>query len=186
MELWAEALELLGHDSPFRSIGSKHGIGMRTPSTCRPLLTISGNDVNSLDGGIRLEASMCYLRGVVFAQLNNFDRAKQCYQEALIIDVKCYDALDALLTNNLMTPDEEWSFLERLSFSGLHSDDIELIRLMYTMRLNKYRSGEVLLRAEEMLRNKYNLGDTPDILLSKGELLFAQSRFADSLEITTK
>lgn len=49
---------------------------------------------------------MCYLRGKVFSQLNNFDRAKECYQEALTIDAKCFEALDDLLTNSLMTSDE--------------------------------------------------------------------------------
>lgn len=129
---------------------------------------------------------MCYLRGTVFAQLSNFDRSKQCYQEALMIDAKCYDALDALIINNLMTSEEEWDFLEKLPFNGVYGDDMELVRLLYTMRLNKYRSGEALAKSEEILRLKYDLGDTPDILLSKGELLFAQSRFAECLQVTLR
>lgn len=129
---------------------------------------------------------MCHLRGNVYSQLNNFDRAKQCYQEALTIDAKCYDALDALVTNSFMEPDEEQAYMESLQYNGVHHDDVELVKLMYTMRLNKYGSVDVLMKAEETLRTKYNLGDTPDILLSKGELLFTQSRFTECLEVTTR
>lgn len=49
---------------------------------------------------------MCHLRGRVFSHLNNFDRAKQCYMEALMVDAKCFDAFDDLLNNSLMTCDE--------------------------------------------------------------------------------
>lgn len=129
---------------------------------------------------------MCHLRGVVFSQLSNFDKAKQCYQEALTVDAKCYDALDALLVNNLMTAEEEWGFLEGLPFNGLHGDDIELVKMMYTMRLNKYRPPEVFVEAEAILCSKYGLKDNPDLMLSRGEMLSAQCRFAECLQVTNR
>lgn len=49
---------------------------------------------------------MCYLRGMVFKNLNNIERAKECFQEALKVDVKCYDALDCLISNNMLTVKE--------------------------------------------------------------------------------
>ena len=49
---------------------------------------------------------MCYLRGVVYKNMNNIDRAKECFKEALQIDVKCYDALDSLISNSMMTTSE--------------------------------------------------------------------------------
>lgn len=129
---------------------------------------------------------MCYLRGKVYANINNFDRAKQCYQEALLIDVKCYDAFEELLSNSLMTTEEEWSFLDSLSFSGLEDADVEFVKLMYSMRLNKYRGGDAFDNAESILQKKYGLIDNPDLLLAKGELLFTQCRFAECLQYTRK
>ena len=77
----------------------------RTSTNC---LVEADTDIS--DGGIKLEASMCHLRGKIYSHLNNFDRAKECYQEALMVDAKCFDALDDLLNNNLMTSDEGGSF----------------------------------------------------------------------------
>ncbi|KAG5440781.1 hypothetical protein PCK2_000217, partial [Pneumocystis canis] len=75
---WQEALELL-ESNPFRQEGAT---------------SVSGK---TQDGGIKFEASMCYLRGVLYANLNKFDRAKECYKEALIIDIKCYEAFEQLI-----------------------------------------------------------------------------------------
>ena len=89
MKRWNEALDLLGETNPFSSARNS-----------------DARRVHNTDGGIKLEASMCYLRGLVFSQINNLERAKQCYQEALSIDAKCYEALDQLFSNTLMTPQE--------------------------------------------------------------------------------
>jgi anaphase-promoting complex subunit 6 len=49
---------------------------------------------------------MCFLRGIVFKNLHNFVVAKQCFKEALKIDVTCYDALDIMISNNMLTTSE--------------------------------------------------------------------------------
>lgn len=38
--------------------------------------------------------------------LNAADRAKECFMEALSIDVKCYDSFDALVSGNMMDVNE--------------------------------------------------------------------------------
>ena len=52
---------------------------------------------------------MCHLRGILMLKLNRGDQAKQCFMEALALDVKCYDAFDQLVTGEMMTPDEGYS-----------------------------------------------------------------------------
>lgn len=103
MERWSEALELLGELNPFSNV--RNGDVKR---------------VHNTDGGIKLEASMCYLRGLVFSNVNNLERAKQCFQEALTIDAKCYEAFDQLFLNTLMTPQE--GKLEDVRSAGMGTD----------------------------------------------------------------
>ena len=129
---------------------------------------------------------MCHLRGVCFSNLNQFDRAKKSFQEALLIDVKCYESLDHLLQNSLMTAEEEWVFLESLSFQTLHPDDFEMVKMMYTIRLNKYRTGDAITKAESILIEKYGFQDNTDIILAKAEQLFAQCKFTECLKLTQK
>jgi hypothetical protein len=42
-------------------------------------------------------------------KLNRGDQAKQCFMEALALDVKCYESFEQLMSGEMMTPDEgEW------------------------------------------------------------------------------
>jgi anaphase-promoting complex subunit 6 len=73
---------------------------------------------------IRFEAAMCFLRGLCYAKQNAFDRAKECYKDAVRIDVQCFEAFEQLMKNNLMSPDEEWLFLESLDFDAISIPDV--------------------------------------------------------------
>ena len=52
---------------------------------------------------------MCHLRGLLMLKLNRNDRAKECFLEALSLDIKCYDAFEQLVGGELMRPEEGWS-----------------------------------------------------------------------------
>jgi anaphase-promoting complex subunit 6 len=141
---------------------------------------------------IRFEAAMCFLRGLCYAKQNAFDRAKECYKDAVLIDVQCFEAFEQLMKNCLMSPVEEWEFLEALDFGQISiTDDIsssqeaaEFTKMLYTTRLSKYKNPIAFTTATETLSTHYNLATNPDLLLSKADLLFTQCRFKDALNIT--
>ncbi|KAI7258395.1 anaphase control protein cut9, partial [Hortaea werneckii] len=68
---------------------------------------------------LKYEAGMCYLRGLCHAKQNAFDRAKECYKDAVRIDVQCFEAFDQLMKNSLMSPGEEWAFVASLDFESI-------------------------------------------------------------------
>lgn len=144
---------------------------------------------------LKYEAGMCYLRGLCFAKQNAFDRAKECYKDAVRIDVQCFEAFDQLVKNSLMSPGEEWDFLDSLSFDSIRADPAEasirseaadFTRNLYSTRLSKYARPEVFNTAIETLSTHYQLGKNADILLSKAELLFTSSRLQDAVDLTTQ
>ena len=144
---------------------------------------------------IKAEASMCYLRGLCHSQQNAFDRAKECFKDAVQIDVQCFEAFDALMKNSLMSPQEEWQFLETLDFDSIKVGDgsnasasqqaAEFTKMLYTTRLSKCSRPAEFTQATETLATHYNLSANPDILRSKASLLFTQCRFRSALELTT-
>ncbi|KAK2624004.1 hypothetical protein QTJ16_006638 [Diplocarpon rosae] len=141
---------------------------------------------------IRFEAAMCFLRGLCYAKQNAFDRAKECYKDAVRVDVQCLEAFEQLMKNCLMSPDEEWQFLDSLDFDAISvADDpsssqeaAEFTKMLYTTRLSKYKNPTAFSTATETLSTHYNLANNPDLLLSKADLLFTQCRFKDALTIT--
>lgn len=141
---------------------------------------------------LKFEAAMCYLRGICFAKQNAFDRAKECYKDAVRIDVQCFEAFDQLMKNSLMSPDEEWAFLDSLDFDSISADDpstsqeaAQFAKMLYTTRLSKYKNPTEFTNATETLSTHYHLAQNPDLLLAKADLLFTQCRFKEALNLTS-
>ncbi|CCH44754.1 Anaphase-promoting complex subunit cut9 [Wickerhamomyces ciferrii] len=164
LEKFDEALDIVGETNPFKS---------------------EAQHVKNLDGGIKLEASLCFIRGQIYARLNNLERAKDCFKEAILVDVKCFEAFDEMIRNNMLTPLEEWELLSLLDFQDADENG-DLIKALYTTRINKYVNGDKFEDAELKLNEEYNLGENNDVLLSKADLLFMQCKFQKSLEICEK
>ncbi|PIA91867.1 Anaphase-promoting complex subunit cut9 [Cercospora beticola] len=147
-------------------------------------------DANSL----RYEAGMCYLRGLCYAKQNAFDRAKECYKDAVRIDVQCFEAFDQLVKNSLMSPGEEWDFLDSLNFDSIHAEPgdgaaaeaADFTRNLYSTRLSKYARPDEFDAAIETLSTHYKLSQNPDILLAKAEKLFTASRFQAAVDLTNQ
>jgi anaphase-promoting complex subunit 6 len=136
---------------------------------------------------------MCYLRGLCYAKQNAFDRARDCYKDAVRIDIQCFEAFDQLMKNSLMSPAEELEFLESLDFDSVtvpsdpsrSQEAAHFVKMLYTTRLSKYTSPATLSDATETLSTHYNLSNNPDILLSRAEALYTQCRFLEALELTS-
>ncbi|KAF5679032.1 anaphase-promoting complex subunit 6 [Fusarium circinatum] len=140
----------------------------------------------------RYEAGMCFLRGICYAKQNAFDRAKECYKDAVRIDVQCFEAFQQLMSNSLLSPDEEWQFLETLDFDSIHvSGDVsssqqaaDFTKMLYTTRLSKYRNPAAFETAYDSLSTHYHLASNPDLQLARADLLYTQCRYRDALNIT--
>ncbi len=205
-----DALELLGEKNPVHLITT-------TDSARRKLQHVS-NGISSKQFGksklpsrtdrvdrseerdredssiIKYEAGMCYLRGWCYAKQNAFDRAKECYKSAVRIDIQCLEAFDQLMKNSLMSPGEEWDFVDSLNFDSIlpdpggadtASEAADFTRNLYLTRLSKYSRPEEFKKAIETLSTHYHLGSNPDILLAKAEILYTSSRSAQALALTS-
>lgn len=165
LEMWDDALDIIGETNYYKKDDNYQ-------------------NTNS-DGGIRLEASMCYLRGLIYANQNNFEKAKDSFKEALLVDVKCYEAFNELISNNLMTPKEEWSFISDLRYLDA-DDNAELIKLLYISKLNKYLNIPKFEEAQKILKKEYDLGKNSDILINDADYLYLKCNFDECLSVCKK
>ncbi|KAG9286813.1 hypothetical protein G9A89_012363 [Geosiphon pyriformis] len=143
--------------------------------------------VHNPDGHIKMESYMCYLRGVAYAQQANLDYAKKNYKQSLVLDVRCFEAFNALIANHMMTNKEEWDFINSLDFdSQCGKEDGKFIKLNYLSMLKKHEHIKEIEEAREQLQTTYSLANNADVMLSRAEQLYAQCQFKDCLEMTTK
>lgn len=101
---WSEALDLLGEVNPFAESSSKKLLNGLPANTANGT---THHTHTPSDGGIKFEASLCHLRGLIHLHLNSGGiRAKECFLEALSLDVRCFEAFEALVDGNMLTVDE--------------------------------------------------------------------------------
>lgn len=193
-----EALAVLGERDPTYLIKSKDANKRRTPSNITGRAGVSSKSSRSAKSEAdavnkRYEAGMCYLRGICYARQNAFDRAKECYKNAVRIDVQCFEAFSQLTKNSLLSSEEEWEFLQSLDFESISagggdpdaSQEIaDYVQMLYSTRLSKYQNQDAFNTACESLATHYKLKDNPDLLLAKADQLYTQSRYKEALEIT--
>jgi len=163
LEKYDEALDVVGESNPFKK----------------------DHHVKNTDGGIKLEASLCYLRGVIYARQNNFEKAKESYKEAVEVDVKCFEAFHELISNSMLTPDEELDLVSHLDFEDA-DNNADLVKLLYTTLLSKYGNVRKFENAEQTLKDEYNLEENVDLMLARTDLFYVQCRFQDCLELCRK
>lgn len=60
---------------------------------------------------------MHFERGRVYESLDNRDLATDCYKQALMADVHCFEAFDALIQHQMLTGSEEFDLINSLPFS---------------------------------------------------------------------
>lgn len=173
------------------------------------MVGLNGAKVRSEAGDLKMEASLCRLRGVLYLRLNSLQMAKESYMEALSLDVRNYDVFNELV-NEMMLPEEEWEFIQSLSYrEQLAEDDATFVRLVYTSRLNKVSRhvyitdtemlverltrlprqtmyGKQIREARRRLAHEYNLGTNSDIWVAAAEDLFAKSKYEECYLITSR
>lgn len=165
LQRYEEALDVVGESNPFYEAADQDAKKQN-------------------DGGIKLESSLCYLRGKIYAAQNNFNKSKESYKEAVLVDVKNYEALEELIAKNLLTPKEEWDLLDALEpeFTSL-DDNQEMVKYLYTIRLSKYLNEDRILDARRRLIKDHNLESNVDVLRSQAEIYCTQCKFTQCLEI---
>ncbi|KAG6080827.1 hypothetical protein E4U31_002682 [Claviceps sp. LM219 group G6] len=191
-----EALAVLGERNPTHLIsnGGSNGETNKRKSQPRPSNRRREDEVDEEQAANRrFEAAMCFLRGICYAKQNAFDRAKECYKDAVRIDVRCFEAFQQLMKNSLLSPDEEWRFLESLDFDSItvasgdasaSQEAADFTKMLYTTRLSKYRNPSAFETAYDSLSTHYQLATNPDLQLARADLLYTQCRYQDALRIT--
>ncbi|WFD33373.1 anaphase-promoting complex subunit Cut9 [Malassezia cuniculi] len=173
-----EALDLIGEDHT-RWTGGTGAASCKVPA---------------LDGGLKLGSSVCHLRGQIYLRLDEVAKAREAFMLALALDVKNYDSFSALIDGNLLSADEQWSFVQTLEFAAQAGEadaqqDFELVRLMYTTRLAKQTAANAQRSAQarkSLCSSIPALRQSPDVLLSLAEELYARLRYEDAYEVTLR
>ncbi|KAG1474779.1 hypothetical protein G6F56_000148 [Rhizopus delemar] len=159
-----DVLAYVGETNPFSEKAARGDISLR-----------------EVEGSIKLESAMCYLRGKAYIILKDVNRAIASFKEALTVDVKCYDALEALVTCSLMGDKEEWEFIMSLPFDDQCGPDAEYFRYLYSLKLTKSIHSERIMEPEAN-----DLTQSLDVQFNEAERHFSEGSFEICLGLCKK
>ncbi|KAI8328940.1 hypothetical protein EDC96DRAFT_529990 [Choanephora cucurbitarum] len=155
-----DALDYLGHNNPF---------------------SLKGNvfQDDTAEGCLKLESIMCYARGRAHLLLKNVTDARDCFKEALMVDVKCYDALKCLVRYNLMDEKSELEFVMTLPYEEHCGQDADFFRYLYGLKLKKTDT----LNERRLGSDEKDISESLDVQLNTAQSLFSESRYEECLKI---
>ncbi|KAF5204619.1 Cell division cycle 16-like protein [Thalictrum thalictroides] len=113
-------------------------------------------DKDGEDREINISSAICFLRGKAFDALENRAQARQWYKAAIKADPLCYEALECLIENHMLTCEEELSLLSSLQFAP----EDGWLSSFYSCLIKKYDKESII---EENFRNleKENCDNNP-------------------------
>ncbi|KAJ3416169.1 anaphase promoting complex subunit cdc16 [Chytridiales sp. JEL 0842] len=138
------------------------------------------------EAGINIAACQKYLQGVAFQARKDYGIAKSYFRESLSLDVRCYEAFDALISGHMLTAEDEVEMIESMDFDAHCGEDSEFVKLLYCSRLQNYKTVEKSRTIISILEKTYHLKDNGLLMLSTAEAYSNECQFSKSLEYTSR
>lgn len=115
---------------------------------------------------------------------DNRQQAANSFMEAIRTDLFCYPALKALVSNCLLTSEEESELLDSLPWKEQcgSNEEFQLVQFLYKSSLNKYSRPEVFTVPPALA----DLGNNSDVMVAQAERLYYNNNAREAHKLTEK
>ncbi|CAN0923794.1 Anaphase-promoting complex subunit 6 [Linum grandiflorum] len=149
-------------------------------------------DKDGEDREINISAAICFLRGKAYDALENHGQARLWYKAAVKADPLCYEALECLCQNHMLTCEEETSLLSSLQFG----DEDGWLSSFYSCLGKKCNKESVVEATFQELENEScsnnpsspyfmrTLKNDTDLLACKAEYYHQSGEYQKCFELT--
>lgn len=150
-------------------------------------------DKDGEDREINITSAICFLRGKTYEALENRAQARHWYKVAIKADPLCYEALECLIENHMLTCEEETSLLSSLQFGP----EDGWLSSFYSCLIKKYDKENVVeakFKELEKESSKSNLSsqslmctlkDNTDLLACKADYYHQCGEYQKCFELTS-
>ncbi|PON98465.1 N-terminal acetyltransferase A, auxiliary subunit [Trema orientale] len=145
------------------------------------------------DREINISSAICFLRGRAYEALENRAQARQWYKAAIKADPLCYEALECLIENHMLSSEEETSLLSSLHFGP----EDGWLSSFYSCLIKKYDKEYVVeAKFRELEKESFNsspsdssfkrtLKSNTDLLACKAEYYHQCGEYQKCFELTS-
>ncbi|TYH86611.1 hypothetical protein ES332_D01G056300v1 [Gossypium tomentosum] len=180
---WDQCLFMLGDEKL-----DEHGDAYETKDNSDMYLDKDGEDRE-----MNISSAICFLRGKAYEALENRAQARQWYKAAIKADPLCYEALECLVENHMLTCEEETSLLSSLQFGP----EDGWLSSFYSCLIKKYDKENVVEAKFKELEKESSktdlssqslmctLKDNTDLLACKAEYYHQCGEYQKCFELTS-
>ncbi|KAK1321426.1 Anaphase-promoting complex subunit 6 [Acorus calamus] len=180
---WHQCLVMLG-DAKVDEAGNVDGL-----KGCEAMYL----DKDGEDHEINIISAICFLRGKAYEALENRAQARLWYKAAVKADPLCYEALECLVENYMLTCEEETSLISALQFAPEDS----WLSTFYSCLIKKYEKENVVeSKFAELEKESCHIGppdsssthtlkNNSDLLACKAEYYHQCGEYQKCLELTS-
>uniref|UniRef100_A0ACD5XIL1 Uncharacterized protein n=1 Tax=Avena sativa TaxID=4498 RepID=A0ACD5XIL1_AVESA len=148
-------------------------------------------DKDAEDHEINIKSAICFLRGKAYEALDNRDLARQWYKAAVKVDPLCYEALECLVDNYMLTCEEESELLSSLKFGK----EDGWLSAFYSCLIKKHEKEHVVeAKFKELERESCSISSSSsgqmmknniDVLACKAEYYHQSGEYQKCFELTS-
>lgn len=149
-------------------------------------------DKDGEDREINILSAICFLRGKAYEALENRAQARQWYKAAVKADPLCYEALECLIDNYMLTCEEETTLLSSLKFAP----EDGWLSSFYSCLVKKYdKENTVEAKFKELEQEGFDikpsnqsictLKNNTDLLACKAEYYHQCGEYQKCFELTS-
>ncbi|KAK7257149.1 hypothetical protein RIF29_30915 [Crotalaria pallida] len=150
-------------------------------------------DKDSEDREINISSAICFLRGKAYEALGIRPQARLWYKAAIKVDPLCYEALECLVQNHMLTCEEETNLISSLQFG----DEDGWLSSFYLCFIKKYEKENVVEAKFRDLENESCKSDhsgpsflrtlktNTDLLACKAEYYHQCGEYQKCFELTS-
>jgi len=148
-------------------------------------------DKDAEDHEINIKSAICFLRGKAYEALDNRDLARQWYKAAIKADPLCYEALECLVDNYMLTCEEESELMSSLQFR----EEDGWLSAFYSCLITKHEKEYVVdakfkeLERESCSISSSSSGETlknnTDVLACKAEYYHQSGEYQKCWQLTS-
>ncbi|ONL95779.1 Anaphase-promoting complex subunit 6 [Zea mays] len=148
-------------------------------------------DKDAEDHEINIKSALCFLRGKAYEALDNRDLARQWYKAAVKADPLCYEALERLVDNYMLTCEEESELLSSLQFGEEDGWLSSFYSCLITKHEKEYLVEAKFKKLEEEACNilSSSSGETMknniDVLVCKAEYYHQSGEYQKCFKLTS-
>jgi anaphase-promoting complex subunit 6 len=140
----------------------------------------------------KIKSQIHHMRGLAHISTPNRVLARQEFEKSLKVDVLCFDSLEQIIINNMLTVAEgiylfidcpEQDLVNSLDFSQA-GDMADLLKTVYQSKLQKYQQPDTIDPIIRKLERDYHLENSLTVQIERADLLFSISKYKECIELT--